>query len=1237
MNKVLFIFILLSYSFYGLAQICGTPGLDGSGNISGSINTYFPVSGNITLSSGTKQVQLSSVPPNDNYGNNFGTKPISAGDMLLIIQMQDATINFSDNNLYGANNSSYGPDNLGGTGFTALGNTGTFEYVIATNAVGLGGGNLTFRGAGVNKGTVHTYFAADETSVRGKRTFQVVRIPQYSNLVLSSSINTPPFNGHAGGIIAFDVSGSMNFSGFTIDASSRGFRGGYGSSSLSKGNISSIYVTPSSDLRSVGKGEGIAGTPRFMWDGYNDPDNLTEGLPGGSSGKGAPGNAGGGGHDHNAGGGGGGNGGFGGVGGNGTASVPDAPNTFPNGGRPGSISYTGASLDISRIIMGGGGGGGDANNALSGVKGGVGGGIILINVGQIVGTGVIRANGGDGAAGIQGSQPDGAGGGGAGGTVYIKVSDPIPGGVLTVEAKGGNGGNTRGDIGTNEHGPGGGGGGGEIFYAMSSGTINRDVSAGNAGRANSGAGTSHGAENGKIGISLPFLISSLPPYLQGGGSACYPVLSTTVDVVNPSVIRVPGMEVEYIIKAVNQPGGGNAGGARIEALLPPGISYKSATVEYHNDSGGPALITNLPPGNAQRPLFGDFNIAPGGDVTITVKATIDCGVAPQIFNTSAQTLHFDPTRTIGDPDRRITSKINAFPGSNIQYEGSLGFVPGSNFSGASSSSDNVAVANAGPLTNNTITIPTNADKFCVNTSGDFVDPVRITGSNPTGDIGIYTFQWQSSTDNVNFTNIAGAISKDYDPPPINTSTYYKRIVTSSPCTLPVESLGVKVLLAIVPVADFELPGFCLSDGSATFTNTTTIADGTDSQLTYEWNFGEPSSAGLNTSIIKNGTHAYSAPGVYTVTLKSTSKDGCVNTKTHFFTVNGSNPNADFQVRNLTALCSGIPVKFEDKASVNFGEITKIEWYYDYLNNPAQVEIDNTPGLRTAPKVYSYLYPASTTAMKVYRVRMKVYSGATCVDDSFIDISVYSKPEVVFNTIAPVCLKNTPFQIIQASETVGVGGSGVFTGNGVSSSGMFNPASAGVGTHTITYTFTSASGGCSDAKSQDIIVQPNPVVLNDDVDILLGGEITLPAIAEQSGLDYQWSPATALSGTTILTPIASPEQTTVYTLRATDKNTGCSSEGTVTVTVNKTPEVPNTFTPNGDGINDLWVIANLNTYTNCVIKVFNRSGQMVFSTTGYSTPWDGTFKGNPLPAATYYYTIDPQKGRKVIAGSITILR
>lgn len=96
---------------------------------------------------------------------------------------------------------------------------------------------------------------------------------------------------------------------------------------------------------------------------------------------------------------------------------------------------------------------------------------------------------------------------------------------------------------------------------------------------------------------------------------------------------------------------------------------------------------------------------------------------------------------------------------------------------------------------------------------------------------------------------------------------------------------------------------------------------------------------------------------------------------------------------------------------------------------------------------------------------------------------------------------------------------------------------------------------------------------------------------------------------------------------------------VFIKVLKEPEVPTAFTPNGDGVNDLWNIKYLDSYVSASVKVFSRYGALVyFSNGGYTQPWNGQMNGVDLPAGTYYYIVDPKiKGRRIVSGSVTILR
>jgi len=467
------------------------------------LNTYFPITGNLTVLPGTISLPLAAVPPNDPFGNSYGTTPISPGDLLLVIQVQDADFIAQNNVTYGGGSSTSGPDQLGGSGYTSLGATGTYEFVIAANSVPLTGGILLLDGECANGGLVHGYRNQDATASSGQRRFQVVRVPRFNSLQLTSNIIATAWNGRAGGVVALHIADTLNLNGFAIDASGTGFRGGYQNVQPSGNNITD-YMVQIENLSS-GKGEGIAGTPRYMWDGQNQLDQGPAwlGYPGGDYGRGAPGNAGGGGNDHNAGGGGGGGGGSGGVGGNAVNSFGSA--ALPNGGRPG----IGLSATTALLIPGGGGGGGDANNALTGIKGGVGGGIILITAGTLAGSGVIRSNGTAGQAGVFSAAPDGAGGGGAGGTIVIEATQSAPGATLSIEARGGNGGHTINDI-NDPHGPGGGGGGGIILHQLPGVALTTAAPGGLRGQTNSGAGTNWGSAHGQNGVISTYEGSVFP-------------------------------------------------------------------------------------------------------------------------------------------------------------------------------------------------------------------------------------------------------------------------------------------------------------------------------------------------------------------------------------------------------------------------------------------------------------------------------------------------------------------------------------------------------------------------------------------------------------------------------------------------------------------------------------------------------------------------------------------------------
>lgn len=157
------------------------------------------------------------------------------------------------------------------------------------------------------------------------------------------------------------------------------------------------------------------------------------------------------------------------------------------------------------------------------------------------------------------------------------------------------------------------------------------------------------------------------------------------------------------------------------------------------------------------------------------------------------------------------------------------------------------------------------------------------------------------------------------------------------------------------------------------------------------------------------------------------------------------------------------------------------------------------------------------------------------------------------------------------------------------------------------------------------------------DVTIGeGEVT--QLEAFGGPPYDWSPTSGLSGNTIADPIASPSGSTTYSV--TTVIDGCTYTDAMDVFVIRRIAPPNTFTPNEDGINDLWEIPGMADYPGAEVLIFDRWGQRLYRSVGYRDPWDGTNDGAKVPVGTYYYHIqlNQLEGRAPpYTGFITIVR
>ena len=269
----------------------------------------------------------------------------------------------------------------------------------------------------------------------------------------------------------------------------------------------------------------------------------------------------------------------------------------------------------------------------------------------------------------------------------------------------------------------------------------------------------------------------------------------------------------------------------------------------------------------------------------------------------------------------------------------------------------------------------------------------------------------------------------------------------------------------------------------------------------------------------------------------------------------------------------------------------------------------------------------------------VQNGANCSFSNAVTVTLTNDlPLVVLPSDTAVCVgaRFTPRVITNTAGNPSYAWSPSF---GLSSSTQAQPQITAQ--NNAQYILTATLGPCVRKDTLNLTVFPGPQVsAGPDLTIISGDQIQLQATAPNpQGNTYLYTPATSLSSATVLNPLASPTQTTTYTLTATTAQ-GCVSTDQVVVTVLNCVEPMNAFTPNGDGVNDFWLVNRSGCFRTATVEVFNRYGHRVYRSDNYSNNWNGTFEGKPVPDGTYYYIVRYQlvNGQpREYKGNVTILR
>jgi len=314
-------------------------------------------------------------------------------------------------------------------------------------------------------------------------------------------------------------------------------------------------------------------------------------------------------------------------------------------------------------------------------------------------------------------------------------------------------------------------------------------------------------------------------------------------------------------------------------------------------------------------------------------------------------------------------------------------------------------------------------------------------------------------------------------------------------------------------------------------------------------------------------------------------------------------------------------------------------YEDVCLGEAAVFVNNTQ-LASGTLTYTWDFgntqtsnqtnPAVTyNAPGTYSVKLVAESDKGCLDSLIQAIIVHELPDATITITGANpgdCVTDTAFLSVPYDST-----HLYLWSNGETVNELFTTTSDNFRV-TVTNSF-----GCVSVDAVDVyVLSAAGVTVSNDTTISLGYSVQLVATGGQI---YSWTPSESLDIPNSATPIATPDSTTTYTVTVSDLN-GCevTREVTITVVEDFVLDIPNLFSPNGDGVNDLFVIFNLETYPKTSIILFNRWGMKVWESDDYQNDWDGTSdKGDELTDGTYFYIINVGGTDKIYKGDINILR
>ncbi len=480
------------------------------------------------------------------------------------------------------------------------------------------------------------------------------------------------------------------------------------------------------------------------------------------------------------------------------------------------------------------------------------------------------------------------------------------------------------------------------------------------------------------------------------------------------------------------------------------------------------------------------------------------------------------------------------------------------------------------------------------------DPVQFTNIS----YGATSYQWSFGD---NATSTATSPSHAYAAPGV----YTVRLVASNPVTCNQSDTTYRQVV-VLGIGSYALPDTSVCLGASAQIGLLPIAA---PSITYQW--APPQ--GLSNTQVPNPIATPTASTTYTLTI---SNGVCNTTAQQDVAVNSAAIDAG---ADQTA-CG--PNATAQLVATGFGAITNFQWstthaFTDVLNTTPQ---DSTATVAVPDDAWFYVRQTDNACI--------------ALDSVFVDVSL---GRIALDPVEAICTGDTGainLNGVEPGSTI-VWSPEEFIREGQGTSQIWTQAPVS----TMYFVDVTSPSGCTWSGSTQQVVSPltaSSILATATPPVLItAGTVQLQAFP--AGLSYSWTPTPPLDDPESGTPIATINATTWFTVRVSDGI--CSKNASVLVEVRELvcegPDifVPNTFTPNGDGQNDVLFVRGRN-ISNMEFMVFDRWGEKVFETTDINRGWDGIYKGEPVDPAVFVYhlTVDCVDGQRYFTkGNVSVVR